>query len=372
MKFKIAILLLVVILSTAVLSGCSFTDTVEQPAEETVEENKAGEERTDSQLSEEEREEKKEEIKEQYADDTTQQAIGEGEIFAGQSPFTGEMLKEIKYKHAISVSIENSPAARPQSGLESAEIVYEFMLEGGITRFLAFFWPEIPEKVGPIRSARPFLIDTAKSYDSLFLHAGASPDGFQKLSDSGILHLDQIYQSQYFWRSSKRLAPHNLYSGKIPLQDFTAELDQIEYPNRFKFLTASIMSNPQKAEEITIDYWGDYSVNYRYDTEANMYYRFLYDFETPHRVENGHQLSAKNIIVQFTNTEVKDNEGRLEMNLNKGGKALLFRDGIVISGSWQKNGDSWIVYYDKNGSELEINPGQTWIQVVPDDTEIKY
>ncbi|RCW82561.1 DUF3048 family protein [Halanaerobium sp. DL-01] len=372
MKFKIAVLLLVVILSIAVLSGCSFTDRSEQPAGETVEKNRAGGEIADSQMSEEEREEKKEEIKEQYADDEIQQPIEEGENFAGQSPFTGEMLKEIKYKHAISVSIENSPVARPQSGLESAEIVYEFMLEGGITRFLAIFWPEIPEKVGPIRSARPFLIDVANSYDSLFLHAGASPDGFKQLSDSGILHLDQIYQNQYFWRSSKRLAPHNLYSGKIPLQDFTDKLDRIEYPNRFKFLTASIVSNPQTAEEITIDYWGDYSVNYRYDEEANIYYRFLYDFKTPHRVENGRQLSAKNIIVQFTDTEVKDDEGRLEMDLNKGGKALLFRDGIVVSGNWQKNDDSWIIYYDKNGSELEINPGQTWIQVVPDGTEIKY
>ncbi|MGM0602331.1 MAG: DUF3048 domain-containing protein [Bacillota bacterium] len=372
MKFKISIILIIVVLSVAVLSGCSFRDTADQISEDGLDSSEVKEEQVDSQLSDSEREEKKEELKEQYEDETEKMETDDAAIFAGHSPFTGEMLKEIPYKHAVSVSIENSPAARPQSGLESAEIVYEFMLEGGITRFLAVFWPEIPDKIGPIRSARPFLIEVAKSYDSLFLHAGASPDGFQKLSDSGVLHLDQIYQSQYFWRSSKRIAPHNLYSGKPPLQDFLAELDQIEYPDRFKFLTASIISDPQLAEEIVIDYWGDYNVNYRYNQEANIYHRFLYDFDTPHRVENGRQLSARNIIVQFVDTEIKDEAGRLEVNLKNGGKALLFRDGIVISGKWKKNGDSWIDYYDENGNEFEVNPGQTWVQVVPDDTEIKY
>ena len=362
MKSKLLFLLALVLISLTLLTACA-SDDGSAPVEQ--------QQSQQEELSEEELEKEIEEIEDEYEAEISEEDRLNQTNYSSNSPFTGLPIKEDNYQIAMAVSIENSPAARPQSGLDRAEIIYEFMLEGGITRFLAIFWPDIPEKVGPIRSARPALIETASAYEALFLHAGASPDGFALLSNNNILHLDQIYQSQYYWRSSKRSAPHNLYSGRPSLEDYVNTLSGKEYPNQFKFLTASVISDFTEAQYITIDYWGSYDVLYRYNSLENNYLRFLNDYENPHTVENGEQLKAKNIIVQYVQTSTKDEQGRQKINLNTGGKIELFRDGIVIEGSWKKKNKQF-VYLNNSGQEIEINPGQTWIQIVPNGTELSY
>jgi predicted small lipoprotein YifL len=370
MRKKSIFLALILIITLVFLGACGLQDDGTQPDEESqVEEQRPGtrDEEDGIDLDDEVGD-----VVDQYGSDEQQFDFPEESDYKSTSPFTGLPLKNEYFNRAVAVSIENSPAARPQSGLDEAEIIYEFMAEGGITRFLAVFWPDVPEKIGPIRSARPFLIETAAAYDSLFLHAGASPDGFEMLSEQDIMHLDQIYQSKYFWRSSKRPAPHNLYSGKPALSSYLSDLEELEYPEQFHFLTASVISDFVKAENIVIDYWGDYEVLYRYDNLNNNYHRFLDNFDNPHQSENGKNLIAKNIIVQYVKTDVKDQEGRLEVDLDSGGKIELFRDGIVVEGRWEKNSDYKIEYYNNDGDNIQINPGQTWIQVVPSNTEISY
>ncbi len=362
MKSKIYLLLILLFVTLMLLTACSFGE------QEAVENN---EEITQKkEISEEELEKEISNIEKEY-----EAEISEAESYQDDykmlSPFTGLGVDDIYYRRAVSVSIENSPAARPQSGLDKAEIVYEFMLEGGITRFLAIFWPQVPEKIGPIRSARPALIETSKFYDALFLHAGASPRGFALLAVNDVFHLDQLYKSQYFWRSSKRSAPHNLYSGREPLKNYLEKLSEKEYQEQFNFLTASIISDFKKAENITIDYWGSYSVIYKYDSLDNNYLRFLNDESTPHLLESDEQLKAKNVIVQYVKTSTIDDVGRQEIDLKSGGQMELFRDGIVIKGKWERRSGK-IVYLDSADNEIEINPGQTWIQVVPDGTDINY
>lgn len=369
MKLKSIVLALLLIFILIFIGACALQDEAEQPTEERQSEEQS------SQLDEEEEidlEDDTGNILEEYETDEGQTDLSDEEIYKSTSPFTGVPLREEYFNRAVAVSIENSPAARPQSGLDEAALIYEFMTEGGVTRFLAIFWPGLPEKIGPIRSARPFLIETAAAYDSLFLHAGASPDGFEMLSEEDILHLDQIYQSKYFWRSSKKPAPHNLYSGSPALSSYLSDQDEHEYPEQFDFITASIVSDFVSAEEISIDYWGDYEVLYEYDKLNNNYQRYLNDFDNPHKSENGEDLKAKNIIVQYVQTDLKDEEGRLDVDLNSGGKIELFRDGIVEEGRWEKNGNYKINYYDNDGNSIKINPGQTWIQVVPTNTEISY
>jgi len=365
MKSKLFSLLVLLLTVLIVLTACT-SDSDQQQVQQSEEEIKQQEE-----LSEQEVEKEIQEIEEEYEAETPPEEQESESDYKAVSPFTGLPIEKEFYKRAVAASIENSPAARPQSGLEEAEIVYEFMLEGGITRFLAFFWPEIPEKIGPIRSARPALVKTAQAYDALFLHAGASPHGFALLEVNDILHLDQIYRSQYFWRSSKRSAPHNLYSGEKPLKEYLEQLSEKEYPEQFNFLTASVLSDFETAENISIDYWGSYEVLYEYNSLENNYSRFLNNKDNPHLVESGEQLKAKNIIVQHTITSTKDDEGRQDIDLRAGGEMNFFRDGLVIKGSWENNGGE-IIYLDSAGNEIEINPGQTWIQVVPNGTEISY
>lgn len=365
MKSKLSLLLLIILTVLLLLTGCSSDDQqpqVNQSKEEITQEE---------ELNQKNLEEEIEDIEKEYEEDIPEEEQTSEDVYKAVSPFTGLPIEDRDYRRAVAVSIENSPAARPQSGLEEAEIVYEFMLEGGITRFLAIFWPEVPKKIGPIRSARPALVKTAQSYDALFLHAGASPHGFALLAVNDILHLDQIYQSKYFWRSSKKKAPHNLYSGEEPLQEYLNNLSEKEYPEQFNFLTASIVSDFKKAENITIDYWGSYDVIYKYNSLENNYQRFLNNNNNPHLVESGEKLNVKNIIVQHVKTSTKDEQGRQDIDLKSGGKMQLFRDGIIISGSWENN-NGQIIYLNDAGNEIEINPGSTWIQVVPNGTDIGY
>lgn len=361
-SYKLLILMSILVVIALFLSGCGRENANNQ--QDKIVEEKNGESQN---LAKKELKEEIENVEKQYSEKET--AVDDQ--YNAVSPFTGLPLKEKYFKRAAAVSIENSPAARPQSGLAQAEIVYEFMVEGGITRFLALFWPDIPAKIGPIRSARPALIEISKLHDALFLHAGASPDGFEMIADNNILHLDQIYSSDYFWRSSKRKAPHNLYSGRPVLKDYLANLSEKEYPEYFNFLTASVSSDFKRAENITIDYWGSYEVFYKYNNLENNYARFLNQGKEAHLVESGEQIKVKNIIIQFAETATKDEEGRQKINLRAGGKMTLFRDGIVINGSWQNNNDN-INYFNDKGEEIEINPGRTWIQIVPNQSEVSY
>jgi hypothetical protein len=366
MNSKLYILLLLLLTGLLLFTACS-----SEEADETSQPLSEEEITQQEEMSQEDLEEEIQSLEKEYEAESLEEDQVSENNYSAVSPFSGLPISQNYYRRAVAASIENSPAARPQSGLSEAEIVYEFMLEGGITRFLAIFWPEVPEKIGPIRSARPALVKTAQAYDALFLHAGASPHGFALLAVNDILHLDQIYKSQYYWRSSKRSAPHNLYSGEEPLKEYLTDLSEKEYPDQFEFLTASVLSDFKKAENISIDYWGSYEVLYEYNSLENSYLRFLNNKDNPHLVESGEQLKAKNIIVQHAITSTKDDEGRQDIDLKSGGKMQLFRDGLVISGSWENN-DGQITYLDAAGDEIEINPGQTWIQVVPNGTEITY
>jgi len=289
------------------------------------------------------------------------------------SPFSGKAIPEELLQRVIMVSIENSSAARPQSGLNKAAIVYEFLVEGGITRFLALYWDNIPQKIGPIRSVRPYIIDIASEYNALLLHAGASPEGFIKLQDSKIKHLDQIYKGQYYWRDSERKRPHNLYSGRFKVEDYLDELTGQKYEDRFAWQGISL-TNPEHANAklIEIKYWGNYKVFYRYNKEENNYYRYINNTEEAHFTSSGEQIKVDNIIIQFTETHVKDDEGRLSIKLQGEGKALVFKDGMLEELYWHKDEAGITKFFKEEDKEIRLNPGKTWIQIVPESTEVKY
>src|SRR6056297_2189509 len=209
---------------------------------------------------------KEDEPSEEQTTEVSIEETGEDEVIL--SKFNYLPIDEKVLHRAVMVSIENTPKARPQSGICQAPIVYEFLVEGGITRFLALFWSDIPEKIGPIRSVRPYMIEIAQEYDALLLHAGASPDGFEMLDKIDYTNLDQIYNGKYYWRSQQRPTPHNLYTGEYRINNYLEDMLGIEYENRFNFEEIMIISNAKAgAEEISIDYWGNYEVLYECNRE---------------------------------------------------------------------------------------------------------
>lgn len=301
----------------------------------------------------------------------------EPEIHLKTGPFTGKLYQELQLNFPIMAMIENSPAARPQTGLEEASIIYEYLTEGGITRFLALYYERFPETIGPIRSTRSYFIVTALEYEALLLHAGASPDGFALLESSGIEHLDELSNGSKFWRDPKRRPPHNLYTGLTKLTNELAKEvpeEKIfdESISRFPFQMVGFInrSDYSQATDVKITYWGGYTVGYKYDENKGNYLRFIDGL--PHLMEGGKKLYAYNILIQYVDTKVKDDQGRLNMDLIGSNKALLFKDGFVTFGSWVKDEGERTRFLDSEGNEWSINPGQTWIQVVPLTTKVDY
>ncbi|WP_082112183.1 DUF3048 N-terminal domain-containing protein [Paenibacillus sp. DMB20] len=148
------------------------------------------------------------------------------ETAAFTAPLTGMPLKEASSRRPLSVMINNAPAARPQSGLSKADIVYEVLAEGGITRLIAIYQSQTGiEKIGPIRSIRPYLINIGESYGGVLVHAGGSPEAYSIIKKQGKQDMDEIGNAgAYFWRTKDRKAPHNLYSSDEKLREGAAKL----------------------------------------------------------------------------------------------------------------------------------------------------
>ncbi len=274
----------------------------------------------------------------------------------------------------LAVVIENHPSSRPQTGLNEAERVYEFLVEGGLTRFLALYFSQVPAEIGPIRSLRSYMVETATGYDSRLLHIGASPLGYQYLSQLQVDHLDEIRRGSYYWRDSERSRPHNLFTGKDSLPEGASEKHFAVLPagNPDNLKAPVSLAVREKTDEVEIRYWGGYTVYYQYNEEERNYLRFLGNASRPHLNTAGDQLTVRNIIVKYVPTRVIDDIGRLKMELDSQGELLFFQKGTVIPGYWLKNSGGETEYYNREGEPLEFLPGTTWIQVVPLNTEVNY
>lgn len=289
----------------------------------------------------------------------------------GEALFLGGMRDSIKLPRPVMVMVENSPSARPQAGLEDASIVYEFMAEGGISRFMALFYEKFPEKVGPVRSTRPYFVQTAKEYNALLLHCGGSTDAFKELKATGLDHMDEMSFGRYFWRDKSRKAPHNAYTGYTKMQKVFEKQFDYRFSTPFNYETATEAPSPDvTVQEIKIPYVKDYLVSYRYEKSSGQYVRFING--KWHLMEGGKRLTADNIFVRYVDTKVVDKALRLEMNLEGSGKALFFKDGQAYTGTWSKVPGGQTRFLDQNGNEWKLKPGKTWIQVVPTDTQVTY
>ncbi|GAF86264.1 unnamed protein product, partial [marine sediment metagenome] len=127
-------------------------------------------------------------------------------------------LPEVKEKESpfgsrpLSIMVENSEGARPQSGLDKANIVYEALAEGGITRFLAIYYDQDAEEVGPIRSARPYFVSKSLEHQAIYVHVGGSEEAYNFIKEEKIDDINEFVDFQPFWRSKDRDPPHNLYT----------------------------------------------------------------------------------------------------------------------------------------------------------------
>ncbi len=290
-----------------------------------------------------------------------------------RSLLDGELVKpELEKLRPYAVMIDNFPAARPQSGLSKASLVYEAPAEGGITRYLAIFSPDkAPSEIGPVRSARSYFLAWAKELGATYVHVGGSPEALELVKNIGTSDLNEFYKGSYFWRSDSRLAPHNILISGDNLNKYRNSSNESGItliPWQFK---DSATSTAENNSQIKIKYPKDYGVSWRYQSLTNNYER--YQENQPSLDVDGSKISAKNIIIHLTSFKIVDDKLRLEMSTSLSGVASLCQDGNCQLGTWKKNSTNGRAkYYYKTGEEFIFNAGATWIEVIEDISKIEY
>lgn len=286
-------------------------------------------------------------------------------------PLDGTSLETLPSHRMLAFAIDNSPEARPQSGLQAADLVVEMPVEGGITRLLAFYYHAEGVRIGPIRSARPYLISKAREYEAVFIHAGQSPQAAEYFIKTKAEHIDEIPSTEGFWREKTRNAPHNLYTSTKNILDQlkTKGLNGTKSVNGLKFANTEFISG-QDSKKLTIFYRSG-EIIYDYQMLDKNYLRFI--GEKAHiDGDSNMPLRIKNIIVQFVSTNVLDGVGRLSVKLEDKGRCLISSGGKIIDGIWEKTKNDVTHYYDDKGVEIILPTGQTWIEIVPNNVEIDY
>lgn len=289
----------------------------------------------------------------------------------------GRMVsEEAANRHPLAIVIENHPDARPQAGLDKASLVYEAIVEGGITRFLALYGSEEADKVGPVRSARTFFVDWSQGFNAFFSHVGGNIDALDQIKAEKILDLDQFSYSTPYWRerNTNLATEHTMYTTTAKLR---AQASKNNYSSANNFNVLKFKDEPSaeekaklpQSQKITIPFsTASYEVSYQYDREKNLYKRFLAG--SPHFDQiTKKQLEAKDIVimtVQRKPTVTRINESGWEMTVIGQGKAQIFLDGKMINGSWKKNSKTdRELFYDENGAEITFNRGPLWLEIIP-------
>ncbi|MDI3327543.1 MAG: DUF3048 domain-containing protein [Alicyclobacillaceae bacterium] len=264
----------------------------------------------------------------------------------------------------IAVMIDNLPEARPQAGLNEASIVVEALAEGPITRFEAFF-THAADKIGPVRSIRPYFVELARGLRSPLAHAGGSPEALAMMKRGAAADLDEIYNSgQAFWRDEHRPAPHNLYTD-------TARLVGAARTKGYslgKLPDTPVGPMPGSGTPVQRLHLRWYHYTVTWDWIGGQFRRS--EDGTPHLSENGRQVSAPNIAVLVAPARILDDQGRREIDVTGSGKAWFFTGGRMYAGAWSRREGEWFRFSTPAGGAA-WDEGPLWIEIISDSSWMK-
>lgn len=293
-----------------------------------------------------------------------------------------EEFAEIQGRLPLAIMFDNFTNARPQIGLQKADIVFEAVAEAGITRFLGVFWTQEPGQIEAVRSARAYYLDWAAGMDAIYVHWGRAEssnpaaDVSSSIARLGIRHFDGFVTGPpYFARDPNRVSPHNGIANTDALWEFAVANGwngppAIE-PWQFKDDEPSRANSEDALAAPAIDlgfggpYSPDYSVRWQYDKETNGYRREMAG--QPHEDgASGEQIQARNIAVVVTSKgSANDGTDHIVYQTTGSGDAVVFQDGVAIPGTWSKpDAHSRIRFFDAAGNEIPFNRGHTWIEVL--------
>ena len=285
---------------------------------------------------------------------------------SGNKPSRDALLQ----RPAVAVKVENNPAAYPLSGLQKAEVVYEELVEGGITRFMALYQCADAKQVGPVRSAR--IVDPAIMMPATKILADAGANGIVRkaLADRGIVSIDEKSAGDAMRRIPRpgQSFEHTLYGNTAALRRLGAEqYDQPPPSDMFHF--GPLPPGAKKANHVRLSFSNADTI--QYDWSGRKWLRS--DFGAPLTMENGGQIAVDNVLVEkhlvnFSKrlTDVVGAPSTVIADATGSGEAFLFRNGRVIVGTWVRSStDESVVFKKRSGAEMPLARGKTWIELVP-------
>lgn len=263
----------------------------------------------------------------------------------------------------------------PQGGLNKAQVIYEIIVEGGATRLMPIFWNTDPELIGPVRSARDYFIDYALEHDAIYVHFGGSPAAYKDIKKLKLNDIDGIKgrDGANFWDITDEGSKNwqDTYTAMDKLKNHATKLKYKTTTDKKMVFSYSIqdtdLSNAEKATDILIKYTKDYWCGFTYDPTTKNYMRSRKDKPQIERSTNK-QLTAKNIIIQnVRNLNIAgDDKGRQALGDIGKGDGWFITNGSAIKIKWSKASlAEQTKYVDETGKNIVLNPGQTWIQLLP-------
>lgn len=291
-----------------------------------------------------------------------------------EEPLKDEYSLPFEGMRPMAVMIDNEGTrVLPQGGLDKAQIVYEVIVEGGLTRLMPVFWGIEPEMIGPVRSARHYFLDFSMEYDAIYVHYGGSPQAGADIKKLKQDEIDGMYLGpDVFWDLTKDKGNwQDSYTSMEKLKKHAEKKKfhntaEVKFPFTYNKAGEDVVPAGDNAAAVTLKY-PSMTSKYEYDSSSGTYKRFRYGKEHMERV-SGKQMTAKNIIVLYvTSWDIKgDYAGRQDMDTTGSGSGYYITCGKAVKLKWSKESRSSQTKYTlENGDPLVLNRGQTWIQIMP-------
>ena len=299
-----------------------------------------------------------------------------------QSKLTGKYISPKKAKkRPYAVMINNIQyAAQFQSGLSNAAVLYEAKVEGGITRLLGIFESTKGlNKIGSVRSARHYYVSVADEYDAVFVHYGHTKFALSKIDKLGVDNISGLsgIGGKVFYRDNSIKAPHNAFASDDGLKAGMKALKyrknyKDDFEGHFKFYEEDTdLEKGKTANKVTVQFSGYTAPYFVYDAENKVYKRFQYG-KAHMDASNNKQLAFKNLIIECVDDEPivpgHPKDYRTIKFENAKGKGKYITNGKAINITWEKNENKhYCKFFAEDGTELQINPGKTYIALLPDE-----
>ncbi|NNN01743.1 MAG: DUF3048 domain-containing protein [Acidimicrobiaceae bacterium] len=264
---------------------------------------------------------------------------------------------------ALSIKIENTPEALPQWGVDQADVVYEEIVNGGITRLLAIFNSHAPSKVGPVRSVRPTDTQILWPLGGIFAYSGGAAYAIASISTVPSLKLiDESSAGAAMFRDPTRYAPHNLYAVAPSLFAFPAK--PTPPPPLFTYRQGALTLASSVVKSFVVPFPSIYPVTWTWDTTTLSWDRTL--FASPDVTGTNVRESPKNVIVMWVNYVNGIGTMSSYADLQGSGPAAIFTDGREVHAQWSRGPlkSDVVQYRTASGARVALSPGQTWVELL--------